>query len=254
MTLNYNFVKFENFERLFQDKTMWLSLWHNLEFCVIGGILIFVIAMFNAVVITQSRLREKKFYRVAFFFPNILSIVITSLLWMFIYNPSFGILNGFLDLIGLGEFTKAWLGTKETVIPSLIATWVWMSTGFYMVLFMAAIEGIPDSIFEAAELDGSNSWQKFRHITFPLLKETSKTALVFFFINAFSGVFTLVNVMTDGGPSRASEVLTNYMYNEAFQQSDFGYATTLGVFVFFVLLLISSVMLVLTRTKDKIEY
>lgn len=254
MTDTYNFVNLENFDKLIHDGKIWQSLKHNLVFCVVGGILTFGIALFNAAVITQSKLRERQLYRIIFFFPNILSVVIVAVIWSFVFNPSFGILNAAMEFLGLGDYIRVWLGDKSTVVFALIVPWVWMSVGFYMVLFISAIEGIPASLLEAAEIDGANSVQKFFRITMPLLKETTKTALVFFFINAFSGVFTLVNVMTNGEPAGASEVLTNYMYRTAFQHNRFGYATAIGVFVFFIIILISGVTLLLTRSKERIEY
>jgi len=251
-----NFVGLDNFVKLFKDKQVWHSLWNNIQFCVIGGILTFGIAIFNAVIITQSSLGkgERKFYRIAFYIPNILSTVIVTLMWMFIYNPNWGILNGLLELLGLGQFTDMWLGNKSTVVPALIVVWVWMSVGFYMVMYIAAIEAIPHDLFEAADLDGANVWHKFKNITWPLIIETTKTNLVFFFINAFSGVYTLVDIMTDGGPAKASNVLTYYMYDQAFAMSKFGYATAIGVFTFFVVLLVSGVMLLATRRKEVIEF
>lgn len=250
----YNFIGLENFKDLFQDKIMWKSLLNNIEVCLIGGVLTFLIAIFNAVIITQSKLKERKFYRIVYFIPNILSATIVSLLWKFIYNPNFGLLNSMLETIGLSDLTRIWLGNKTTVIPCITIAWVWMSVGFYMVLYISAIEGIPASLFEAAEIDGSSAWHKFRYITWPLLKETTKTALVFFFVNAFSSIFSMVKIMTDGDPARASEVLTNYMYKTAFRQSDFSYASAIGVFTFVLILVISGTMLLLTRTKDTIEY
>ena len=253
----WNFIGFDNFKKLFtKDKVIWDALWHNVEFCIYGGIFTFLIAIFNAVVVTQSHLRgwEKKFYRITYFIPNILSTVVVSLLWMFIYNPNWGILNSGLQAVGLDNLTHVWLGEKSTVVPALIVPWVWTSVGFYMILYISAIESIPTSLFEAAEIDGAGSWQKFWTITWPLLKETTKTSLVFFFINAFSGVFTLVNVMTQGGPAKASEVMTNYLYTQAFRMSEFGYGTAIGVMTFFVVLIVSAVLLILTRTTDTIEY
>lgn len=250
----YNFVGLRNFARLLKDSTVWKALLNNVAFCVFGGILTFGIAIFNAAVITQSKLKEKRFYRIVFYIPNILSTVIVTLLWMFIYNPNFGILNSGLNALGLESLTRLWLGNKATVVPCLIVVWVWMSVGFYMILYISAIEGIPAEYFEAAELDGANAWHRFKNITWPLIIETTKTALIFFFINAFSGVFTLVDIMTEGGPAKASEVLTHYMYQQAFRLSDFGYATTIGVFVFFIVLFISGMLLLLTRKKGGIEY
>ncbi len=249
-----NFVGLSNFTKLVRDPTTWKYLWNNILFFVFGGILTYGIGLFNAVVLTQSKLKEKRFYRIAFFFPNVLSIAIVAVLWMFIYNPTFGILNATLRALGLDNLTRVWLGDKGTVVYAMIVPWVWMSVGFYMVLFISSIEGIPTSLFEAAEIDGANSVQRFTRITFPLLWETIRTSIVFFVINAFSGVFTLVNVMTNGEPAGASEVLTNHMYKTAFQYSRFGYATAIGVFVFLVIMLIAGVLLLFTRSKDVIEY
>ena len=249
-----NFVGLSNFTKLVRDPTTWKYLWNNILFFVFGGILTYGIGLFNAVVLTQSKLKEKRFYRIAFFFPNVLSIAIVAVLWMFIYNPTLGILNATLRALGLDNLTRVWLGDKGTVVYAMIVPWVWMSVGFYMVLFISSIEGIPTSLFEAAEIDGANSVQRFTRITFPLLWETIRTSIVFFVINAFSGVFTLVNVMTNGEPAGASEVLTNHMYKTAFQYSRFGYATAIGVFVFLVIMLIAGVLLLFTRSKDVIEY
>lgn len=250
----FNFIGLANFQKLLKDEVLWLALRNNIKFCVYGGIFTFLIAIFNAVIVTQSKLRERKFYRIVLFVPNILSSVINSLVWLFIYNPSFGILNSGLKKIGLDELAITWLGNKSTVVPCIIVVWVWASVGFYMVMYMSAIESIPTSLFEAAEIDGSNSWQKFWHITWPLLKETTKTAVVYFFINAFSGVFTLVRVMTEGGPARASEVMTRYMYETAFSSNKFAYASAMGVVIFLIILSVSGILLLLTRTKDNIEY
>lgn len=249
-----NFVGLKNFEKIIKDPNTWKYLWNNVLFFIFGGILTYAIGLFNAVVLTQSKLKEKKFYRIIFFFPNVLSIAIVAVLWMFVYNPSIGILNSMLDVLGLGHLTQVWLGNKSTVVYALIVPWVWMSVGFYMILFISTIEGIPTSLYEAADIDGVNVMQRFTKITFPLLWETIRTSLVFFVINAFSGVFTLVNVMTNGEPAGASEVLTNYMYKNAFLYNKFGYATAIGVFVFGTIMLIAGTIMFLTRPKDSIEY
>ena len=176
------------------------------------------------------------------------------LLWKFVFTPNFGLLNSGLEMVGLEALTKNWLGDKSTVIACLIFVWVWCSIGFYMVLFISAIESIPTSFFEAAELDGANAWQRFWTVTWPLLKETTKTAVVYFFINAFSGCYSLVRVMTEGGPARASEVMTSYMFTTAFSINKFAYASAMGVVIFLVIMIASAILLLLTRTKDPIEY
>jgi len=250
MTKTYNFIGFKNFEKIFNDKIFWLSLKNNIKFCVWGGILTFGIGIFNAVLITQSDLKEKNVYKILFFIPQILSIVAVAAIWKFIYNPEWGILNGLLDALGLGALKHTWLGEKSTVVGALIVVWVWISVGFYMVLFIAAIEGISKDIFEAATIDGATRWQQFWTITFPLIAETTKTCVIFFLINAFTGVYSLVKTMTEGGPAHGSEVVTSYMYNQAFVRSKFGLGTAMGVTMVVLVAILSAILLLATRKKD----
>lgn len=250
MTKTYNFIGFKNFEKIFKDKIFWLSLKNNVKFCVWGGILTFGIGIFNAVLITQSNLKEKNVYKILFFIPQILSIVAVAAIWKFIYNPEWGILNGLLDAVGLGTLKHTWLGEKSTVVGALIVVWVWISVGFYMVLFIAAIEGISKDVFEAATIDGATSWQQFWTITFPLIAETTKTCVIFFLINAFTGVYSLVKTMTEGGPAHGSEVVTSYMYNQAFVRSKFGLGTAMGVTMVVLVAILSAILLIATRNKD----
>ncbi len=250
MTKTYNFIGFKNFEKIFRDKIFWLSLKNNVKFCVWGGLLTFGIGIFNAVLITQSNLKEKNVYKILFFIPQILSIVAVAAIWKFIYNPEWGILNGLLDTVGLGTLKHTWLGEKSTVVGALIVVWVWISVGFYMVLFIAAIEGISKDVFEAATIDGASSWQQFWTITFPLIAETTKTCVIFFLINAFTGVYSLVKTMTEGGPAHGSEVVTSYMYNQAFVRSKFGLGTAMGVTMVVLVAILSAILLIATRKKD----
>lgn len=251
MTKTYNFVGFKNFTKLFKDKIFWTALKNNVKFCFWGGILTFGLGIFNAVVITQSNLKEKEVYKILFFVPQILSIVAVAEIWKFIFNPSWGILNGFLNLIGASGLTHTWLGEKSTVVGALIVVWVWISVGFYMVLFIAAIEGISKDVFEAATIDGATPWQQFWHITFPLIAETTKTCVIFFLINAFTGVYSLVKTMTEGGPAHGSEVVTSYMYEAAFVRSKFGVGTAMGVAMVVLVAILSAIFLILTKNKDQ---
>lgn len=250
MTKNYHFIGFDNFRKLFQDNELWNAFFHNIKYCVYGGVIIFSMAIFNAVIVTQSNLKEKNFYRILFYVPNILSPVIICVIWSFIFSPNWGVLNSILRFLHLDSLQRVWIGDKSTVFGALLTVWVWCSIGFYMLLYIAAIEGISKDVFEAAEIDGAGPWNQFWHVTFPLIKETTKTSLVFFFMNAFGGIFSIVHVMTNGGPSGSSDVLTNYMYNEAFKSSRFGYATAIGVFMILVISLVSGIMFALTRDKD----
>ena len=249
------FVGLKNYIKMFGDKIVRKAFFNNVKLFVIGMLFTMGIALFFAIVITRYSLQERKFYRIVFFFPNMLSIVIVSCVWTFIFNPTFGLLNGLLRILGLNSWTHAWLGEKSTVLGALSVPWIWMSMGYYMVLFIAAIENIPKTLFEAAEIDGASLSAQTIHIIIPLVWETIRICLVYFVVNAFSGTFTLVNITTDGDPARASELLTTYMYKNAFANGygKFGYAATIGILVFVILITLSALFLRLTR-RDTIEY
>ena len=248
-----NFIGLENFKTLLQDELIWDAFKHNIYLFITGFIITFSLALIFAVSLTRSKMREKNFYRIIFYFPNILSIVIVSVVWMFIYNPTIGLLNGFLKAIGLQNLTHAWLGELDTVLVALAIPWIWMSVGFYMILMIAAIENIPASLYESATIDGANEWQQVGKITIPLIWDVLRISIVFFILNAFSGTFTIVDITTKGGPARASDLLTTLMYENAFTNSKFGYGTAIGTFIFIILLVLSLVWLKLSK-RDTIEY
>lgn len=184
-SMQMNFTGLKNYKALIQDKLVWKAFEHNVYLFVIGAVFTFLLSVFFGVALTRMKLKMKNFYRVIFFFPNVLSIVIVSYIWMFIYNPNFGILNALLGAIGLPNLGRAWLGELDTVLPALAVPWIWMSVGFYMVLFIAAIENIPTSMYESAIIDGANQWQQTRKITMPLIWEIVRVSIVFFHIKCF---------------------------------------------------------------------
>lgn len=248
-----NFIGLDNFKALIKDDLIWKAFQHNVVLFAIGFVITFLLALIFAVALTRSKMREKNFYRIIFYFPNILSIVIVSVVWMFIYNPTIGLLNGFLKAVGLQTWTHAWLGELNTVLVALAVPWIWMSVGFYMILMIAAIENIPSSLYESATIDGANEWNQLLKITIPLIWEVLRISIVFFILNAFSGTFTIVDITTKGGPARASDLLTTLMYENAFTNSRFGYGTAIGTFIFIILLVLSLVWLKLSN-RETIEY
>lgn len=248
------FIGLKNFSRMFQDKYMGDALLHNVYLFVIGTTITFMLSMFFAVVLTQFKLKGSNFFSVVFFFPNVLSVAVISVIWMFILSPtSSGLFNELLSAVGLESWNRAWLGDMGTVLPAMSVPWVWMSVGFYMVLFIAAIKSIPVSLYESSIIDGAGYWKQFWSVTLPLMWETVRIAIVFFMLDAFNGTFTIVSIMTRGGPARASELMTTYMYDMAFKNRQFGYASAIGVFIFVFLLVLSLLALKLTK-RDVNEY
>jgi N-acetylglucosamine transport system permease protein len=246
-----NFVGLGNFKRLAGDKNLFNALYNNAVIFFISTIVTFVLALFFAVVITRSRFKETLLYRITYFFPYVMPTVAIAILWRFIFNPSVGILNGLLTALKLESLTHAWLGERTTVLGAVTVPVIWGSLGFFMVLFISGIQSIPITFYEAAQIDGAGEFQQFTRITFPLLWEIMRTMIVFF-ISSSIGCFALVRVMA-GLSNPAAEVLGTYMYKHAFQYTDFGYGTAIGVFIFVLTLGLALLMRRLTR-REIIEY
>lgn len=244
------FIGLENFRDMLQDGNFWNALGNDAFYVVVLPVFTLGIALFFAFVFTQG-VRFAKFFRVTYFFPQVMSVVAIGVLWSFVYHPTIGILKSILNLIGISS-PPVWLGNPDTVLGAIAAVTIWQAVGFYMVLFIAAMESIPSTYYEAAALDGASQWRVFWSITLPLIWDTLQTAIIFIMISA-TNMFTITMTMTGGGPSRSSEVLSTYLYNEAFINSKFGYGTAIAVALFFLTLLIS---VVLTRAlrRESLEY
>lgn len=243
-----------NFIKIARDTVFWEALKHNLFILITQPIVTITIALFFAVLFTQ-RLRGARFFRITFFFPQVMSTAVIAVLWGFVYHPTFGILSGAFRLLGITSLQAfPWLGDSATVLPAIIGVAIWQSVGFYMVLFIAGIQSIPSSFYEAARIDGASDWAAFWYITLPLLWETIRTALIFLAIGAMD-MFAYVNIMTNdtGGPGRAAEVLSSYLYGQAFRNYEFGYAAAIAVVLLLLVLGLSVLSLWLTR-REVLEF
>ncbi len=251
LSQNKVFVGLGNFHDLFQDPVFWMALKNNLTFLASYLCISIPLALFFAYMLSR-KVRGASTYRAVFLFPDIISIVAVAVLWSFVYNMQFGLLNSFLKAVHLGNYTSGWLGEPKTALPAVIATGIWYQLGFYIVLFLAGIQSIPTSFYEAAAIDGANQWQSFRHVTIPLLWEILKLGIIYVIIQTMN-VFGLVWVMTEGGPSNHTETMLTYLYRKAFYQSQYGYGTAVGVIVF---LLVLSIALISTRAmkREVVEY
>ncbi len=255
MTPEKTYIGFDNFSRIMDDKNFWNALKHNLQMVVLLPLTIVPIALLFAALTTQkvNGLRGSGFYRFLFFAPEVMSAVVIGILWSFVYHPTIGLLNGALREIGLGSLTRTWLGSPDTVLWAIGAVVVWSGVGFFMILFMAGIQSIPTDFYEAATLDGAGRFRSFRDITLPLLRDQLQVAFVFIGIGALD-MFALVQVMAEGGgPSRAADVVARYMYDVAFTQSRFGYATAIGTVLLGLTLLLSLITIRLTN-RERIEF
>jgi N-acetylglucosamine transport system permease protein len=247
------FVGLDNYRNLLQDSRFLDALGRNAQLLVVLPLVTLSIALLFAALFTQGGkgVAGAGFYRVVFFFPQIISAVIVGMLWSYVYNPQIGLLNGVLRNIGLDALTRAWLGDPSTILWAIAAVAVWSSVGFYMVIFMASMQSIPTSFYEAATLDGASRWRSFKDITLPLMFDTIRTALIYIAIFALD-FFVLVQVMTGGGAtgsSRNAEVAALYMYNTAFDRNRWGQSAAIGVVLLLLTLLLAVVVTRLTRRE-----
>jgi N-acetylglucosamine transport system permease protein len=262
---NRQFTGLKNYRRLWHDDQFWNALKHNALLVVAVPLITIGIALFLAYMLNAggyqggggSRgVRGTSVYRVVFFFPYVLSIAIVAVLWQFIYNPRYGLLNGALDAVGLHRFSRVWLDNPHIALYALIAVIVWNSVGFYVVLFSAAMQNIPTEIYEAALLDAATPPQTFFRVTLPLLWGTVRTGLVYLAILSMDS-FAIVHIMTSGkgggGPDNSTQVVSNYLYFEAFNNAQFGYASAIGVALFVLTMGLAGIALVGTR-RETVEY
>jgi N-acetylglucosamine transport system permease protein len=255
------FVGLYNYTRMVKDEFFWNALVHNLQYLVFLPLVIITLSLFLAFMISQ-RIKFNKFFRVTFFFPQVISIISIGVLWSYVYHPTIGILTSLLQGLHLEWFFRlfgfegipVWMGDARTVRIAIGAVVVWQAVGFYMVLFLAAMEAIPQTFYEAAILDGASRRHQFWNITLPLLWDTMQTAIVFAGLGAFD-MFAITKVMVVSGSStnRPADVLATYLYEQAFDASRFGYATAIAVSLF-VLMLVLSVLTMRMMRRESVEY
>lgn len=221
------YVGTKNFARLAEDEAYRQSLSNTMWMLVVAAVVLIAGGVGLAhLCIGQSR--SAKALRATILLPQVMSLVIVAILWMFLLNPSFGPADALVRLIGLEPPQSGWLGDPNTALPSVTAAFIWYALGFYVLLFTAGLRQIPEEIGEAAELDGAHGWFRFRRITWPLLWSIKRIAVTYVVINVM-GVFALVQIMTTGGPDRSSESLLTYLFEQGFRNSQFGYAAAIAV-------------------------
>ncbi len=201
--------------------------------------------------LVSSQLRGARLFKLLYFIPMMLSAVAIGITWKFIYEPNYGLLNGALRLVGLGSLARGWLGEPRLALAAAIATICWQFIPFYMVIFAAALAGVPQELIEAAYIDGASPAVSFFRITLPLLRNTIRTAAILSLTGSLK-YFGLIYVMTEGGPDHATELLATYMYKQAFTGFRMGYGSTVAVFMFLISFLLT--VLVLRLGKREAAY
>ena len=247
------FVGFDNFISLFQDKAFIRSFQNTILLIVVVTIVTLILAVFFAAILTTEKIRGSNFFRIIFYIPNILSIVVVSGIFSAIYDPGRGLIDSMLHIAGLKGPKAGWLGDQSIVIYSIAMALIWQAVGYYMVMYMAGMANIPDSLYEAAELDGAGKINKFFTITLPLVWLNIRATLSFFIISTINLSFLLVVPLTDGGPDGATEVFLSYMYKQAYTNQSYGYGMAIGVMVFVFSFALSGLISAVTN-REILEY
>jgi multiple sugar transport system permease protein len=227
------FVGLKNFAKLFKDETFKISLVNTLYY-TLGTVPLTLVASLLLALILNKGMKGVKLFRASFFLPYITSLVAVAVVWNMLLHPTMGPVNEFLKSIGI-QNPPGWTASTEWALPAVIIASVWRFMGYYMVIYLAGLQGIPGELYEAATVDGANAWHKFKSITIPMLTPTTFFVSIMLVINSFK-VFDLILVMTNGGPGRSTNVLVYQIYNEAFLNFNFGYSSAIAMVLFAIVL------------------
>lgn len=236
------FVGLNNFVELFQDPLFWNSVKNNL-FVILASVFGQVpIALFIALLLNR-KIKGLKFFRTIGFLPVVLSTVVISLTWSLIFNSENGLINTLFNTVGLNTLAQNWLGDTKFAMISVLVVVIWQFVGLYLIIFLAALQNVPQEVLEAAKIDGASDWTTTRKITIPMMWDTIIVAVIL----AISGslkTFDLIYVLTHGGPAHSTDVMALYMFNETFSKLQYGYGSAVSVVIFFF-----SLILIYTVTR-----
>ena len=246
------FIGLENFKTiLFEDKLFWKSLFNSLflSFCLI--VLQHPICMMVALFIDKVGGRAEKVFRAIFFLPAIISIMVTSKMWVNILDPNHGLLNKVLHSIGAGQYASSWLSDTRFSLLSIALIVMWQGFGWGMLIYYTGIKNLPEDVFEAARIDGANKFQQFFKVTLPLLKPVIKVNFTLAIISGLKQMET-VYLTTNGGPMDSSQVIANYLYKQAFSAFQYGYSNAISV-LFVIACLVATVTLQVVFKDEEVN-
>lgn len=241
----HDFVGLGNFRELLMSGDFWGSVLRTVYFAA-GSVPIAVAVSLLIAVLLNAKVRGRTFWRMGFFIPYITPLVATSIIWLYIFNPGFGLLNAALHLFGLPP--SKWLTDTVSAMPAMILYSTWHDIGFAVIIFMAALSRVPTELLEAAQIDGASGWKTFWHVTWPMISPSTYFVVIIYTISAFK-MFTQVAVLTQGGPVDATTTTGYYLYQQAFGQMRFGYASAVSIGLFVIIFLLTVLQRKATGSK-----
>lgn len=243
------YIGFGNWQDLLYDGVFFKAVGNNFVIVILSIAIQLPVGMALATLLDSGG-RKLNFFKTVYFFPMLMSSVSLGILFKYIYDPQFGIINSFFDAVGLKGLARNWLGEPQTALYSVIAVICWQYIPFYMVLFLASMTSLPYELYEAAIIDGANRNQYFWKIMLPLLKGSIKTAAILSLVGSLK-YFDLIYVMTEGGPMNSTELMATYMYKNAFTTFKMGYGSTIATALFIIVVVASSITYSLFRKEAR---
>ncbi|MDE2818515.1 MAG: sugar ABC transporter permease [Chloroflexota bacterium] len=245
------FIGLRNFEKILSDKLTLMVLGNNVEYAVLTVTGKIILSLFLAIMLNQA-LRGRTFYRTSLFMPVVMSFVVIGILWRWLFNTEFGLLNNLFESLGLGFLAQDWLGDTSIALKSLTLVDIWKWYGFHMVIFLAGLQSIPGELYEAAKIDGASVWRQFRHVTLPMLQPVMIVNVTISLMGAFN-VFDIPYVMTEGGPANSTNVMALHIYLRGFKFYRFGFSAALSYVLLTIVTLVAALQLWLMTRVDNTE-
>jgi len=222
-------IGFGNFKELVTDPDFLRTAWNTFVF-VVGSVAMMVVGSIITAMSLNAGIRASGVYRGLFYSPVVTSLVATAVIWLWIFDPQFGFINNVLRELGIPQ--PRWTASRDWAMPTVILTFVWREVGYFTVIYLAALQGVPEELKEAAKIDGASPLQVFRHITVPLLMPATLFVLVLGILRATQNSFAVIYVMTSGGPVNSTNVLVVYLFQYAFEFFRMGFASAVSLFIF----------------------
>ncbi len=240
-------VGWANFVRLWRDETFWQTLWNTLAY-LIGVVPVLAIAPLILAILVNQKLKGMNWFRVAYYTPVVISMVVAGIAWRWLYAET-GLFNQLLSSLTGQTIRIPWLTSPDLALFSVMAVTIWKGLGYYMVIYLAGLQGVPEDLYEAAAIDGSDHWRKHWDITLPLMKPYIFLVAVISAISA-TKVFEEIYIMTQGGPRSSSKTVVYYVYEQAFIDLEMSYACTIGLVIFILILTLSLIRLKIAPAQE----
>lgn len=242
----YDFVGFDNFKNVLSNQLFWSSISNTFVFAFFSVVFRIIIGLGLAMLLYSKLAKYKTFFRGMFYMPTITPLVAVSFVWMWLYNPQFGLINKIFDL------DINWLKDPNWALPAIIIMTIWKDFGYATVIFLGGLMGLPEEVFEAANIDGASRWNRFYHITWPLLKPTTLFVIITSLIS-YLQAYVQILIMTEGGPGTSTYVISYLIFDEAFVKYNFGVASAMAIILFIMIGILTAIMFKLTGENEGIS-